>query len=244
MLRNGEKVQWEEYTLEFFHLPGQTEFHQGLVSTIDGKRVLFTGDNTWNKSDPDKVRNGPLVPQNEYFLDGGFIVCARKMLDLAPDIVCPSHTDEYSPSRTDLEGFLQWAQKLRDVMTSLIDQPDPNFGMDYRWCHFYPYRSVAGPGEKVRIELRLRNHLFKPANVRILLKLPDLVTCAETGRSLTIPAKSQVGVPFELQVSGVKAPGRRVITADVTINGHRIGEYAEALLDARQIGDGPLVHQF
>jgi glyoxylase-like metal-dependent hydrolase (beta-lactamase superfamily II) len=232
VLGDGEKVAWEEYTFEFFHMPGQTEFHQGLATTIDGKKVLFTGDNTWNKKDPARVRNGPLVPQNEYFLDGGFISCARKMLEFMPDLVCPAHTEEYSPDRADLEGFLGWSQKLRDVMTSLIDQPDPNFGMDYRWCHFYPYRAFAEKGEAVRVEVRLRNHLFKPANVTIGLRMPDGIACARATTGLTIPAKAQIAIPFELRAVHA-SPGRRVITADITINGRRIGEYAEALIDCR-----------
>ena len=71
----------------FIHLPGQTEYHQGLLTVIDGKKIMFTGDDTWNKKDPAQVRNGPLVPQNEYFLDGGFITCATKMLEFMPDLV-------------------------------------------------------------------------------------------------------------------------------------------------------------
>jgi glyoxylase-like metal-dependent hydrolase (beta-lactamase superfamily II) len=230
VLKDGGKVRWHEYTMEFFHQPGQTEFHQGLLVAIDGKKVLFTGDNTWNKEFPGKVRNGPLVPQNEYFLDGGFIRCAQTMLDRMPDLVCPAHTEEYSPTREDLLGFRGWAQRLRDVMTSLIDQPDPNFGMDYRWCHIYPYRSIVEPGQTLAaVEVRVRNHLFKPARVRVRLRLPEGIRCAVPDMTVTIPAKSGVAIPYELQCSG---DGRRsVITADITINGRRIGEYAEALID-------------
>jgi glyoxylase-like metal-dependent hydrolase (beta-lactamase superfamily II) len=231
VLHDQEKVKWEEYTLEFFHLPGQTEFHQGLLVTVDGKKVLFTGDNTWNKKFPDKTRNGPLVPQNEYFLDGGFLTCARKMLEVAPDLVCPAHTEEYSPSREDLEDFHGWAEQLRTVMTALIDQPDPNFGMDYRWCHFYPYRSEVGEGEEFQLELRLRNHLFKPARVEIELKFSDSFQIPAPHRSVTIPAKTQVAVPFVLRRNGGQEKQRKVVTADLVINGQRIGEYAEALVD-------------
>ena len=88
------------------------------------------------------------------------------MLDTMPDLVCPAHTEEYTPTREDLRGFLGWARQLRDVMTSLVDQPDPNFGVDYRWCHLYPYRTVAEPGRAVGLEVRVRNHLFRPALVR------------------------------------------------------------------------------
>jgi glyoxylase-like metal-dependent hydrolase (beta-lactamase superfamily II) len=247
VLRDGEKVRWEEYALEFFHLPGQTEFHQGLLATIDGQRVLFTGDDTWNRKFPEKTMNGPLVPQNEYLLDSGFIACARKMIACRPDLVCPAHTEEYAPTAQDLRSFLDWALRLREAMTSLIDQPDPNFGMDYRWCYFYPYRAEAGPGDRLRLEVRLRNHLFRSANVEIKLRLPAGFSCPFPERTVSIAGKSQVAVPFDVvraaagrseRGSPHTSPGisgtptsRQVITADVTINGRRIGEYAEALVD-------------
>ena len=233
VLRDGEKVRWEEYEFEIFHLPGQTEFHQGLLATIDGKRVLFTGDNTWNKEFPEKVRNGPVVPQNEYLLDSGFIACARKMIACRPDLVCPAHTEEYSPTAKDLEEFLGWALRLRRVMTGLIDQPDPNFGMDYRWCYFYPYRTELAAGERARFEVRLRNHLFKPANVKIKLKLPAGFSCPFPERMVSLAGKTQIAVPFDIAREGTdsSAPRRQVVTADITINGRRIGECAEALID-------------
>ncbi|GAB4125778.1 MAG: hypothetical protein Kow001_21860 [Acidobacteriota bacterium] len=230
ILTDGEKVRWEEYELEFFHMPGQTEFHQGLVVDIDGRKVMFTGDNTWNKRDPDRLRNGPLVPQNEYFLDGGFITCARLMLRHMPDLVCPAHTEEYSPDRRDLEGFLDWALRLRDTMTGYIDQPDPNFGMDYRWCHFYPYRSCPSDPAPFPLELRLRNHLFRPATVQVRLQLHDDIQAEPSAVSFVVPAKTAVAVDFRLRrLAGYGI--RRVVTADIVINGHHLGEVAEALVD-------------
>jgi len=231
VLHDGEKIQWEEYTLEFFHMPGQTEFHQGMVTEIDGRKVMFTGDNTWKKIDPEQFRNGPIVPQNEYFLDGGFITCAKKMLYYLPDIVCPAHTEEYSPTKEDLEEFLEWAYRVRDIMTDLIHQPDPNFGMDYRWSHFYPYRTVSEPGRPIELELVIRNHLFRPALVEVELKHPDELTCSDSSRMVTIEPKTQVAIPFTL-LRQRSAPDRRfVITADLSMNGHRLGEVTEALID-------------
>jgi glyoxylase-like metal-dependent hydrolase (beta-lactamase superfamily II) len=230
VLHDGERIEWNGYTLEFFHMPGQTEFHQGLVTMIDGKKVMFTGDNTWKKRDPQKVRNGPLVPQNEYFLDGGFITCAKKMLHYLPDIVCPAHTDEYSPSKEDLEQFLGWSYKLRDVMTDLILQPDPNFGMDYRWCHFYPFRHVAREAEEFQVELIIRNHLFRPGKIQVALKHSGDLACSNPVRTVTMEPKSQVAIPFLLRRTGGFGQ-RTVVTADVTFNGRRLGEVAELLID-------------
>ncbi len=230
VIRDRERIDWEGYTLEFFHMPGQTEFHQGLFTVIDGKKVMFTGDNTWKKQNERKVRNGPVVPQNEYFLDGGFITCARTMLHYLPDIVCPAHTEVYSPTRQDLEEFLQWAKRLREVMTGLILQPDPNFGMDYRWCHFYPARKTAAEGDEFTVELRVRNHLFRPGNLRVLLKHSADLVCQDADRMFAMQPKSQVSVPFRLRRVG-RSGGRNVVTADLTFNGRRLGEVAEMLID-------------
>ncbi|MBE0660803.1 MAG: MBL fold metallo-hydrolase [Bryobacteraceae bacterium] len=230
IVRDGERVKWEGYELEFFHMPGQTEFHQGLATVVDGKKVMFTGDNTWNKGDVKRVRNGPVVPQNEYFLDGGFITCARKMLDYLPDIVLPAHTEEYSPSKADLEEFLDWAYRVREVMTGLIQQPDANFGMDYRWTHFYPFRHVTEGEAPFTVELVVRNHLYKPARVEVRLKLPEGVKSPQAARSFTMEPKSQVAVPFRLQRAA--GSGQRVaVTADIMLNGRRLGEVAEMVIE-------------
>ncbi len=230
VLHDGERIRWQEYELQFFHLPGQTEFHQGLFAIIDGQRVLFTGDNTWKKIDPARVRNGPLVPQNEYFLDGGFITCAQKMLDYQPDIVCPAHTEEYSPTREDLEEFLAWGMRVRDTMTNFIDQPDPNFGMDYRWCHLYPYRSFPTDDSEFEIEVVIRNHLSREARAEVVLQLPEDVTAETATRTVTIPPKVAVALPFRLRRID-NLGKRRIITADVVINDHHFGEIAEAIID-------------
>ena len=202
-----------------------------MITEIDGRKVMFTGDNTWKKEEPDKFRNGPVVPQNEYFLDGGFITCAKKMLHYMPDIVCPSHTEEYSPTREDLEEFLNWAYRLRDVMTGYIDQPDPNFGMDYRWCHFYPYRSEIEVGDSFQVDLVVRNHLFKPALVEVDLRHPANLDCASSSRQVTLEPKTQVAIPFHLKKNSQGDTDRLVLTADLTINGRRLGEVTEALVD-------------
>jgi glyoxylase-like metal-dependent hydrolase (beta-lactamase superfamily II) len=231
VLKDGETVKWEEYELRFFHLPGQTEFHMGMSTEIDGRKVMFTGDDTWNKLHPEKPLNGPLVPQNEYFLDGGFIACARRMRADPPDLVCPAHTEEYAPSREDLKEFENWALRLRQVMTGFIDQPDPNFGMDVGWCRFYPYLSTAGCGGDFSVDLLVRNHLFRPAALAVTIRTSDGLECRDPSRSFTIPEKTQAVVTFALHRTAAGTACRGVITADITINGRRIGEYAEALVD-------------
>src|SRR4029077_9669405 len=44
-VRDGTTLEWRGYELRFDHAPGQTEFHSVVSTTIDGRRVAFTGDN-------------------------------------------------------------------------------------------------------------------------------------------------------------------------------------------------------
>ncbi len=233
VLHENEKVSWEEYTLEFFSFPSQLELHQAMFTVIDGKKVLFTGDGTWKRIAPERNLNGPIVPRNVYFLDGGFITSSRKMLQYLPDIVCPAHTEEYYPGRADLEGFHEWALEVREVMTELIDQPDPNFGMDVHWCVFHPFRVFCSDKEPFEIELIIRNHLFVPAEIEVELKFSDNFDCLFPSRTFVIKAKEQAAVPFVLESTTDQRPDREIITADITVNGHYFGEYAEAIIEKR-----------
>ena len=112
VVRDGEKIEWEGYTLEFFHLPGQTEYHQGLAVEIDGKRVLFTGDNTWKKADPARIRNGPSYLTTS-ISSTAVSLRVRNECSNTCRTSCAPRTRRILPHERDLEGFLTWANELR-----------------------------------------------------------------------------------------------------------------------------------
>lgn len=43
-IADGEIFRWREYEIRFFHLAGQTYYHAGMTTDIDGARVCFVGD--------------------------------------------------------------------------------------------------------------------------------------------------------------------------------------------------------
>ena len=118
-------------------------------------------------------------------------------------------------------------ERVADVMTALIAQPDPNFGMDYRRCH------LPGPPHcrrRISVELRLRNHLFRQGTIRVELKHGADVLCAEPVRSLSVAAKTEVAIPFILRRTA-NFGQRTMVTADVTFNRRRLGEVTELVVD-------------
>jgi len=105
--------------------------------------------------------------------------------------------------------------------------------MDYRWCRFYPYRTLLENSGATELTLKIRNHLFKDADVTVELKHDDMFVCAESLRTFTIAPKNEASVVFQLEPSGELSAGKSMVTADITINGRRIGEYAEAMIDVK-----------
>jgi hypothetical protein len=73
--------------------------------------------------------------------------------------------------------------------------------------------------------------LFRPARVRIELKLPGMLSCDQPLRNVVLDGKKEVSIPFEIRRAAGPQGGREIITADITLNDRRIGEYAEAIVD-------------
>ena len=45
VVSNGHKMQWKEFTLQFFYFPGQTIYHDAMLVTKDsGEKIFFIGD--------------------------------------------------------------------------------------------------------------------------------------------------------------------------------------------------------
>jgi hypothetical protein len=77
----------------------------------------------------------------------------------------------------------------------------------------------------------IRNHLFRPARVQAELKIaPDMI-CDRPIQNVMIDGKTEVSIPFVIRRTADSRGKREIITADITINGKRLGEYAEAIID-------------
>ena len=87
-VREGETMQWHEYTLEFFHLGGQTYYHCGIDTTIAGQRVLFVGDAVGGIG----VGAGSVLCFNDAEPDTrGWAYAVDRMLERAPDLLVAGH---------------------------------------------------------------------------------------------------------------------------------------------------------
>lgn len=231
VLQDGEKVIWEGFPLQFFYLPGQTEYAEGLLLEIDGKRILFDGDNVAYPV-PDRPMLGHYVSRNYQRLDGGHIYGAKKFLEIRPDFIAPNHFEWIPATESILKSYLQNAEQMKATFTAILDQPDPMFGLDNNWFSVYPYQVEANPGETVQLELRYRNWLYADSAVTATFRGPDGWRFEPTTVEVRAPSKSQGSGRVTLHIGGdAKKDRRYVITVDTVRDGKHLGEVTESLVN-------------
>jgi len=234
VLTDGEKVIWEGIPLQFFYLPGQTEYSQGMLAEVDGTRLLFTGDNVARPL-PGTPLLGHFVCRNFQRLDGSHIYAARKLLELRPDYVCPNHFGWTRATPEVLESYLKSSQDFVAAIQEIVDQPHPQLGVDNNWLSFYPYQVEAGPGDTLQYQLKVRNWLPRPSRIRSVILAPDQWKVTPASIDLQIAAGAEASAPFQVQIPmGETRLNRRwVITGDVWRDGEHLGEIAELLVNMK-----------
>jgi glyoxylase-like metal-dependent hydrolase (beta-lactamase superfamily II) len=231
VLKDGEKVEWEGMSLQFFYLPGQTEYGQGLLIEDDGKRILFDGDNIGYPT-PGRPVIGHYVARNFQRLDRGHVYASRKLLELKPDFIAPNHYEWVPASDANMQSYLSSAESMRKILSDIIDQPDAMFGVDNNWLSVYPYQSDLEPGQETELQLRYRNWLPHTSTVRARFRLPDGWRIEPAELEISAPARAERSGSLRLRIPADVVKNRRaVITVDAVRDGRRLGEITEALVN-------------
>jgi len=243
--RDGESFDWRGYRLTFVHLPAHTEYHLGMVTTVDRKPTMFTGDAVGHAADNEMYAS--FVCGNRISLARGALMTARQVNRYGPYVICPAHSDPYVATGGMRQRFVDWALKTQDAIRGLIAQPHPEMGFDPYWVRLEPYlirlrgrRSAASADEVVRVRpagrrvecnLIVRNHLPVPTEVKLVLDLPEGLSAQPIRAQGEVAAGAERAFSFVLKCADVVKPGRRAIGGDVTFAGHRYGELTEAVVE-------------
>ncbi len=226
----GERVRWDQFELTVVHFPGHTEYQNAIFAEIDGRRVAFTGDNMFK--DPNlPVLTHNVIYRNEHHVDSHEIA-ARKILDFEPELICPGHTGPYAVTREDLEQYLARAVKQKEIFQSLTTGPSPNYALNPNWATIYPYQVEAKAGEPVPIEFRLRNYHDHAITAEAVWVLPPGWTARPDRVALQVQP-GETGIASAWLTAPAEAAGQRrvPIAIDVTRDGQRLGQIAEAVVD-------------
>jgi glyoxylase-like metal-dependent hydrolase (beta-lactamase superfamily II) len=232
VLKDGEKFTWDEYEFQIFHFPGQTEYHMGLFTTIDDKRVFFTGD-----SIPPFILNAPETNNNcinfcQLGNDVGSVKCADILLDCNPDYIAISHYGFFKVNKQILQSYRDHVSQYESIIADLVAQENPNMGFDPNWISFKPVRIISKPGGTCKTSIVVRNFLENESTVEIELNLPEDWTSEFKNEIATVKPKSVKEIPMTIKIPETENPkGRTIITANIKWNGADIGPFPDLMVD-------------
>jgi hypothetical protein len=199
----------------------------GMFGQVDGHSVAFSGDNIWplDASTPSLIYRNHVHKTSHQQTAGLY-------LKYLPDILCAGHDlqREVKP-----EAYKRFAEKARQ-MTQLFETLLPgeaNFGLEPSWTHLYPYQSLARPGDILNLQVRMTNFLSRPVRAEVGLVLPGAWKATPVSGGLELAPHGRGAMTFcvHIPASYVFPYPRVAIAADVTFDGRRLGQIAEATVE-------------
>jgi glyoxylase-like metal-dependent hydrolase (beta-lactamase superfamily II) len=235
-----EAVDWEGFDLTTVHSPGHTEYQMALLARAGGKRIAFTGDNYFKHVLPDgamRIRHN-VIYYNHVEKDS-FLKSVDNLLRFEPEIIAPGHGPAFDVTRADLEAYRVRQQEQTSRWEGLLpDEGDgparsTNYGLDPKWASFYPYQAHADGDGRVDLEVRVRNYDRRAASAKVELRLPRAWDREPAAQEVELPEDGTGTARFKLRVpADFWWPVSRIaIAADLTIDGRRLGQVTEAVVD-------------
>jgi len=225
LFKPGESFEWEGYRFTIDWMPGQTEFALALTGMIDGKRVVFTGDNIFgDPDDPRHTGHEAVVARNSGILEEGYIYGAEYLSRLKPDLLMGGHSYVMPSPGAFIERYRQWSYAMRDAFRTLSSEDDYRLWFDPFWVRAEPYRVKVKPGERVEVAVHVRNFRAGPQAHRIEIHAPPGLSPEPPVLQGELPAESRRAFPLFLRAAADLKPGVQIVAFDATLDGRRYGE--------------------
>ncbi|HXP59761.1 MAG TPA: MBL fold metallo-hydrolase [Dongiaceae bacterium] len=231
VLKSGETFQWEGYTLTADWMPGQTEFAVGLSGMIDGRKVVFTGDNIF--ADPRNPRHSgheAIVARNSGILEEGYIYGAEYLSRLKPDLIMGGHSFVMDRPAGLIKRYRQWAYAMRDCFQSLSTDPDYRYWFDPFWVRAEPYRVRLARGKSAEVTVQVRNFRHRGQSHHIEIHAPPGVSTQPAALEGSLGNETRQSFPLRLTASPDAEPGVHIVAFDITLDGRRYGEWFDFIV--------------
>ncbi|MBK8020836.1 MAG: MBL fold metallo-hydrolase [Chloroflexi bacterium] len=217
---------WEEYSFTLHPLPGHTRYAVAIAFEVDGYRVLAAGDQYQRD---DGLELNYVYPNR--FDASDYVLSAELYRRLNPNLILTGH---WRPFWVPSNYFGKLAT-LGDAVERLHREllPDsPDLGTEGFLARISPYQTEAH-GEPIEFQVEVHNPYDRPVQATVALVAPP--GWLGMGGTAIIPLEARGMGQVSL---AVRPPddftGRRArVAVDLTIDGHRFGQQAEALVSAR-----------
>jgi len=221
--------RWCEYRFGIHPLPGQTWWHCAFHTRLDGRSVLFAGDNfqpptRWNGT-------GGFCAFNQSRFREGFARSAQTVLDIAPDIICSGHGGIYRFAPDHYRRIRRWSEKAEKAVRALCPSTPWLADYDPRAARWEPFVHQAKPGQRLPLTLIFSNYRRKKINLTAAPVGPRGWHAAPARRRVGIPKDAERRMRFTIEVPRRTEKGRYLVAADVEADDRLLGEVCVAIID-------------
>jgi hypothetical protein len=218
-----QEFEWRGYQFHAFDFPGQTDLHALYATAVDGRRVVFSGDNFYPPQQWGGT--GGLSGLNGGHPLKGWRRSIELILQLEPDWLLAAHVQPFPYRHADFQAMLEWTEAVSHAMRSLAPDGCLERHHSPHLVELLPYCQTAGE-EPVSIQARVQNPYPNPIQVDLALVLPAGWSVGRAHRRLNIAAGSAAAASWEPRLEeALTAPS--MITVDVIYEGEYLGQKAE-----------------
>ena len=227
--RDGERLQWEGMEFTIHHTPGHADYHMGMFGQIDGHSIAFSGDNIFPPPNNSPI---PSLIYRNHVHKTSHLQTARLYLQYKPDILCTGHDMKREIQPQLYETFAGTTEQLTRHFEMLLPG-EANYGLEPSWTSIYPYQSLARPGDTLNLQVRMNNYLDRPVDAQVSLVLPEKWSSEPDCATIEIAPHQRGAATFRVVIPRTyRFPYPRIaIAADVTHNGHYLGQITEATVE-------------
>lgn len=233
VVQAGQPLQWHEYELTMYPLPGHTRYAVAIAVEVDGRRVLATGDQQstdWVPGERAAVLNYQY--KNRFQIDD-FVASARLYQSLRPELMISGHWSPLVVDRDYLDLLLVKGEELARLHRELLPLADVDFGAEGFGARIYPYQSATRPGEPLSLQVEVTNPFRWTELIAVQMVLPADWKCSPPVAYAQVPGNATTTLTFEVLPPAFGEWRRARVAADLTVGSRRIGQHAEALVDVR-----------
>lgn len=232
LFKDGESFEWEGYKFTVDWMPGQTEFALALQGVIDGRKVVFTGDNIFgDSSDPRHTGHEAVVARNSSILEEGYIYGAEYLSRLKPDLIMGGHSYVMPDPAAFVERYRKWSYEMRDAFRALSSEDDYRLWYDPFWVRAEPYRVKVKAGASVDVAVHVRNFRPRAQDHRIEVHAPPGLVPDPARLDGQVAAESRKAFPLKLRAAADARVGVQIVAFDVTLDGIRYGERFDLIVE-------------